>query len=136
MQIAGDIEQKLNSNTEALTETIAKGGWALNPWKTNHLLVLVGQGKVNATRALRKSKSLLGCALREMRVLGPYLPSDQGLRGEIARRVDAMQQAFRMCGNFWGSRTPQTLKTTDISGLCDGGGVERTHCICVARKAY
>ena len=107
---AREIEQKLNNNTAALTETIAVGGWALNPWKTNHLLVLVGQGKILATRALRNSKSLLGCALREMRVLGPYLPSDQGLRGEIARRVDAMQQAFRMCGNFWGSRTPQTLK--------------------------
>ena len=78
---AEEIELQLNGNTESLTETIATGGWALNPGKTNHLLVLLGQGKVAATRAMRQSKSLLGSALRDMRVLGPYLPSDQGLRG-------------------------------------------------------
>ena len=58
--------------------------------------------------------------MREMRVLGPYLPSDQGLGGEIARRVDAMQQAFRMCGNFWSSGTPQTLKKLIFQAFVTG----------------
>ena len=129
---AEEIEMQLNGNTESLTEAIAAGGWALNPGKTNHLLILLGHGKIAATRALRKSKSFLGSALREMRVLGPYLPSDQGLGGEIARRVEAMQQAFRMCGNFWSSGTPQTLKTCVFPGICDRGGLERPHGFCVA----
>ena len=65
---AGEIESQLNGNTEALTETIAVGGWALNPGKTNHLLVLQGEGRTSTIRTLRTSKQLLGSAMREMRV--------------------------------------------------------------------
>ena len=53
---AEEIELQLNGNTESLTETIATVGWALNPGKTNHLLCLMGTGKMATTRGLRSSK--------------------------------------------------------------------------------
>eukprot|EP00959_Pyramimonas_sp_CCMP1952_P124389 2600812-Pyramimonas_sp.AAC.1 len=45
-----------------------------------------------------------------MRVLGPYIPSDQGLGNEIRRRCDATRAAWRQCSPFWSSKTSKAIK--------------------------
>eukprot|EP00959_Pyramimonas_sp_CCMP1952_P198595 4154102-Pyramimonas_sp.AAC.1 len=82
---ASAVTEQLNGATSRLEQTIGKGGWRLNQGKTNHLLCICGPGSYTVTRQLRRSTELKGEALREMRVFGPYLPSDQGLGGRSAQ---------------------------------------------------
>eukprot|EP00959_Pyramimonas_sp_CCMP1952_P085379 1785494-Pyramimonas_sp.AAC.1 len=94
------IGQRLNNTTARLSQILGRGNWTLNPSKTNHLLCLMGKGNYKATRLLRRDtgKLLQGAGCREMRALGPYLPAEQGLAGEIMRRCQAGTKAWRMCG--------------------------------------
>eukprot|EP00959_Pyramimonas_sp_CCMP1952_P012460 263428-Pyramimonas_sp.AAC.1 len=45
-----------------------------------------------------------------MKVLGPYIPSGQGLGNEIRRRCDAARAAWRQCSTFWSSKTSNVIK--------------------------
>eukprot|EP00959_Pyramimonas_sp_CCMP1952_P366422 7674449-Pyramimonas_sp.AAC.1 len=95
---AADIISHLNGVTTRLEAKLAKGNWCLNPQKTNHLLHIRGEGCFGTTRLLRKSKTIKGNTMREMRVLGPYLPSEQGFSGEVHRRCEAARLAWRQGG--------------------------------------
>eukprot|EP00959_Pyramimonas_sp_CCMP1952_P144394 3022659-Pyramimonas_sp.AAC.1 len=94
------ITHLLNDLTHRLEKVIERGGWSLNAGKTNHLLCFRGEGSYQATQRLRMSKELHGAACREVRALGPFIPSDQGLLGEVSRRCVAAKMARRPCGAF------------------------------------
>eukprot|EP00959_Pyramimonas_sp_CCMP1952_P356234 7460376-Pyramimonas_sp.AAC.1 len=106
-----EVVEQLNLVSGRLEEARTAGNWRLNPDETNHLLVLRGVRSYQSTRALRKQTSGLGGeALREMRALGPYIPSEQGLGNEIRRRCDAARAAWRQRSTFWSSKTSKVIK--------------------------
>ena len=91
-------------------------------------------GSFGATRKLRKSKDVKGTTLREMRVLGPYLPAEQGLAGEIMRRIQAGTKAWRQCGVFWSSRTPRPIKRLMFQAFVIGGVLSGLTCFVLEKR--
>eukprot|EP00959_Pyramimonas_sp_CCMP1952_P219456 4588821-Pyramimonas_sp.AAC.1 len=58
-----------------------------------------------------------------MRVLGPFIPSDQGITGEIKKRCDAIRLAWRQGGTFWSSKNSFAVKRMMFIAFVFGAGL-------------
>eukprot|EP00959_Pyramimonas_sp_CCMP1952_P362197 7585583-Pyramimonas_sp.AAC.1 len=130
-----EVVEQLNLVSGRLEKALTAGSWRLNPDKTNRLLVLRGERSYQCTRALRKQTSgLRGEALRGMRVLGPYVPSGQGLGNEIRRRCDAARAAWRQRSTFWSPKTSKVIKRSMFMAFVAGAALSGLSCFVTSKK--